>query len=117
MTNRIALNLPDRQSFAGGQEFGDAGAYERLDGWATFLVDPSAAAQAGIVDLDKVSVNTDGLVECATQVCILRPVDAALGNRRMFFDYGNRGNKRALQYFNDALASNEPISAAHAMVV
>ncbi|MDA1309191.1 MAG: alpha/beta hydrolase domain-containing protein [Proteobacteria bacterium] len=114
MGNHVSVEIPRRQSFADGQAFGDAGAYERLDGWATFLVDPSAPAQAGIVDLDKAPVNPDGLVECATEICILRPVDAALGNRRMFFDYGNRGNKRALQYFNDALASNEPISAAHA---
>jgi len=114
MNNHVSVEISRRQSFAGGQEFGDAGGYERLDGWATVLVDPSAPAQAGIVDLDKAAVNPDGLVECATQICILRPVDAALGNRRMFFDYGNRGNKRALQYFNDAPASNEPVGAAHA---
>ena len=32
----------------------------------------------------------------------------------VFFDYGNRGNKRALQFFNDAPHSNDPLSLAHA---
>ncbi len=36
---------------------------------------------------------------------ILKPVDPGRGNRRIFFDYGNRGNKRMLQFFNDAPAS------------
>ena len=32
----------------------------------------------------------------------------------MFYDYGNRGHKRALQFFNDAPHSNAPITLAHA---
>ena len=36
------------------------------------------------------------------------------GNRRVFYDYGNRGHKRALQFFNDAPHSNAPITLAHA---
>lgn len=45
---------------------------------------------------------------------IAKPVDMGAGNSALFFDYGNRGNKRALQFFNDAVHSNDPISAAHA---
>jgi hypothetical protein len=36
------------------------------------------------------------------------------GNRRVFFDYGNRGHKRALQFFNDAPHSNDPLTLEHA---
>ncbi|MCC7276386.1 MAG: hypothetical protein IT561_27220, partial [Alphaproteobacteria bacterium] len=36
------------------------------------------------------------------------------GNRRLLFGYGNRGNKRELQFFNDAPPSNAPLTAAHA---
>ncbi len=32
----------------------------------------------------------------------------------MFYDYGNRGHKRALQFFNDAQHSNDPLTTAHA---
>ena len=56
----------------------------------------------------------DGLVRFSADVFILQPADPALGNRRLFFDWGNRGNKRALQYFCDAEHSNDPETPAHA---
>ncbi|MDP6389688.1 MAG: alpha/beta hydrolase domain-containing protein [Alphaproteobacteria bacterium] len=109
LANGIELDIAERTPFAGGHEFGEVGAYERLVGRARFAVDPAAAAQAGIVDLDKAPVGADGRVEFTTDIAILKPVDMARGNHRMFFDYGNRGNKRAVQFFNDAPASNDPI--------
>ncbi len=114
MTNNIELKIAKREPFAGGHEFDGTGAYEKLTGRAHFDVDPNAAAQAGITDLDKASVNAAGLVEFATDVIILKPVDMARGNDRIFFDYGNRGNIRALQFFNDAPGSNDPSDLAHA---
>ncbi|BBK40836.1 hypothetical protein STVA_08560 [Allostella vacuolata] len=114
MTNRTRIAIHSRTPFAGGAEFGQAGAYEKLTGRAHYAVDPAAAAQAGIVDLDKAPRNADGLVEFAADVMILKPVDMARGNRRLFFGYGNRGNKRELQFFNDAPPSNDPATLAHA---
>jgi len=114
MTNRIDLRISERTAFADGATFGNTGAYERIRARAHHAVDPSAAAQAGITDLDKAPRNAEGLVEFAADVVILRPVDLARGNRRIFFDYGNRGNCRALQFYNDAPASNDPRSAEHA---
>ena len=114
VSNRIAIDIHERTAFAGGDAFGQAGAYERLIGRARFAVDPAAPAQAGIVDLDKAPRNGDGLVEFAADLCILKPLDPARGNRRLFFDYGNRGNKRAVQYFNDAPGCNDPATRAHA---
>ena len=72
----------------------------------TSPVDPDARAYTGVVDLDKAPRNAAGLVEYAADVCILKPVGP--GNHRLFFGYGNRGNKRELQFFNDASASNDP---------
>jgi hypothetical protein len=114
MTNRIEIEITERFAFAGGQAFGAAGAYERLKGRAHFAVDPKAPAQAGITDLDKAPVDGSGLVRFSTDISILRPVDAAKGNGRLFFDWGNRGNIRCLQFFNDAVGSNDPRTAAHA---
>ena len=114
MRNRIAIDIHERRAFAGGHAFSEAGAYERLTGRARFAVDPDAPAQAGIVDLDKAPRNRDGLVEFVADLCILKPADPARGNRRLFFDYGNRGNKRAVQYFNDAPACNDPATLEHA---
>jgi hypothetical protein len=65
MSNRIELDVAERFVFAGGQDYGAAGAYERIKGRARFAVDPGAPAQAGIVDLDKAPRDADGLVRFA----------------------------------------------------
>jgi hypothetical protein len=114
MTNSVMLDIRERGVFADGDDFGGTGPYERLRGRAHFAVDPAAPAQADVVDIDKAPVNGEGLVEFSAEFFIFRPADPARGNRRLFFDWGNRGNLRALQYFNDAPHSNDPITAAHA---
>ncbi len=114
MTNRIELRVAERVAFADDHAFGDVGAYERLSGRAHFAVDPCAAAQADVVDLDKAPVDDAGLVRFAADFMILKPHELERGNRRVFYDYGNRGHKRALQFYNDAQHSNAPITLAHA---
>jgi hypothetical protein len=114
MTSRIELAITEKYAFADGHEFGASGAYERLVGRAHFAVDPLAPAQQGIVDLDKAPCDADGRVRFWADFSLLKPRDPGRGNRRLFFDYGNRGNKRMLQFFNDAPASNDPKSLAHA---
>jgi hypothetical protein len=114
MTNTVEIRIAQRGPFADGHAFGDAGAYERLVGRAHFSVDPEAAAQSGIVDLDKAPRNAEGLVVFTADLIILKPLDMSLGNRRLFYGYGNRGNMRELQFFNDAPASNDPITLADA---
>ena len=114
MGSRIELAITERFAFADGHEFSAVGAYERLVGRAHFGVDPNAPAQHGVVDIDKAPVDAEGFVRFTADFSIVKPVDPGRGNRRIFFDYGNRGNKRILQFFNDALASNDPRSLAHA---
>jgi hypothetical protein len=114
MAGTLRINIEDRRSFAGGMAFADTGPYERLSGRVLFAVDPAAPAQADVVDLDKAPRDTAGRVHFAADFMILRPVNADRGNRRVLFDYGNRGNKRALQFFNDAIHSNDPVSLDHA---
>jgi alpha/beta hydrolase family protein len=53
-------------------------------------------------------------VPFAADFMILKPRDMRQSNRRVFYDYGNRGHKRALQFYNDAPHSNVPITLAHA---
>ncbi len=108
MTNLLTLDISERFEFADGDEFGAVGAYERLKGRARFAVDPTAPAQAGVTDIALAPVEGDGLVRFEADFSILQPVDPGRGNRRLFFDYGNRGNIRCLQFFNDAPGSNDP---------
>ena len=114
MTNIIEIKIAERGPFAGGHEFGPVGTYERLVGRALFAVDPKAPAQRGITDLEHAPVDTEGRVRFVADIMILRPKDLARGIKRLFLDYGNRGNKRMLQFFNDAPASNDPRTLADA---
>jgi hypothetical protein len=114
MTNEIELRIAERVAFAGEHAFGDTGAYERISGRAHFAVDPRVPANATVVDLDKAPTDDRGMVRFAADFMILKPREMERGNQRVFYDYGNRGHKRALQFFNDAPHSNGPINLAHA---
>lgn len=112
--SRIRVEITDHFAFAGGMPFGEVGAYERLSGKAHLAVDPAAPDLAGVCDLDKAPLAADGLVHFTTDISVLRPRETARGNGRLFFDWGNRGNIRCLQFFNDAPGSNDPRTEAHA---
>ena len=114
MSSQIDFVVKERCAFADGHAFGEAGAYEQLSGRVVFKVDPKAEAQREVTDIAFAPVDENGLVRFEADFCILKPVDLSRGNRRLFFDYGNRGNKRALQFFNDALPSNDPRTLADA---
>ena len=108
MKTEIRLSIAEKTPFTGGMEFGTTGPYERIKGRVHFAVDPGEQAYSGITDLDKAPRNKKGLVDYSTDFLILKPFELEKGNRRIFFDWGNRGNIRALQFFNDAVGSNDP---------
>src|ERR671938_1347416 len=74
------LEITMRWDVAGGKRFGDAGPYEKIEGKLYFEVDPKAARNRQIVDLDKAPRNARGMVEFSADLFILRPKDAAHGN-------------------------------------
>ena len=113
MTQNISLDLKNYGLLAGGYKFDEVGSYEILKGWAYIKVDPKLANNAKVVDIEYAPTNKEGTISFSTEIFILRPADTNRGNGKLFFDYGNRGNKRALQYFNDAVASNDPKTLDH----
>ena len=108
------IDISKREPFVGGQPFGTAGAYERLIGRFHGELDPAHALNAGIVDLDRAPRNARGMVEYSSDFEILKPAELSRGNGALLYDVNNRGNKRALIQFNNAPASNNPISPDHA---
>ena len=110
MSTKIKLQLENAQIIADGKNFDDIGAYEYLKGWGYYTIDPKSPLPTKIVDLENAPKNRNGRVEYSSQIHILRPTDSTKSNRRLLFDYGNRGNKRVIQYFNDAASSNNPTS-------
>ena len=87
-----------------GQSFGDTGAYERLTGRVTGELDPADPANSGIQDINLAPRNARGMVEYATSIELLKPADMARGNRILFFEVNNRGNKLAPVNFNAGMA-------------
>jgi hypothetical protein len=97
-----------RESIAGGHEFPVTGAYEKLVGKIYGEVDPKNRLNKAIVNLDKAPRNRRGRVEYWSDFFILKPVDMARGNGKIFYDAPNRGSKRIVSFLNDAPASNDP---------
>jgi Alpha/beta hydrolase domain len=97
----VRLEITSRESFADGMPFGHSGPYEKLRGTAFFEVDPRDHRNAVVFDLDKAPRNSRGMVEFSADMFILKPVDMKRGNRGLFFEVNNRGNKITLAQLND----------------
>ena len=105
------LQIDRREVVLNGRPFGAAGPYEKLAGKAHFALDPSLPQNRGIVDLNLAPKNAQGLVEFWADFYLLKPVDPARGNGRLFYEAGNRGSKRILPVFQEAANSADPTSA------
>jgi hypothetical protein len=98
-----------------GRSFGATGTYDRIVARATIAVAPDDPHNTVIVDIDRAPRNAQGLVEAVTDVEILRPTEATNGNRRLFYEAINRGNKLALELFNDSSpGGNDLVKASDA---
>ena len=97
-----------------GREFGSVGPYEKIVARAFLEVDPTDPHNAGIVDLKQAPRNAAKRVEFVADVVILKPIDLAQGNGRIFYEVVNRGRKRSLGLINDAPWNNDPTTAADA---
>jgi hypothetical protein len=109
-----SIEVSQREAFAGGQEFGEVGAYEKVVGRFHGELDPAEPLNAGIVDLDRAPRNAEGRVEYTSDFFILKPADMAKGNGALFYDVNNRGRKLALGQFNSAPPSGDPTTARDA---
>ncbi|MDR7039470.1 hypothetical protein J2X36_004246 [Methylobacterium sp. BE186] len=114
-----AINITSVEPFAGGAEWGHAGAYERVIGTARGELDPADPANAGIIDITLAPRNARGMVEYKTDLFILRPSDPARGSGTLLFEVLNRGRKFLFNWVLDAPAQaaqavNDPRSAADA---
>jgi hypothetical protein len=96
------LDIAAVERFAEGREFGQAGSYVRIHGIARGELDPAAAENAVIVDLDKAERNTHGMVEYETDFFILRPAEPQRGSGVLVYGVTNRGRKVILGRLDEA---------------
>ncbi len=108
----VKLRVERREAVLNGKAFGLAGPYEKIVGKVDFALDPSSAPNSGIIDLSLAPRNTHGEVEFSADFYLLKPVDPARGNGRLFYEVGNRGGKSALRTFQKADSSRDPKTAA-----
>ena len=94
------IDVTRRGPYAGGESFGDCGAYERIDGILSFAVDPDNEANKTIIDLDLAPRDAEGRVHFQADFTLLVPQDPARGNRRLIVDVPNRGRRRVVGTFN-----------------
>ncbi len=107
------VEIASREVVLEGKEFGDAGAYERLNGSVHFAWDPSNPANDAIVDLNLAAPGEDGLVRASANFMVLQPLDPEQRAGVGLFEVSNRGGKASLSYFNRARGSSEPTTATH----
>jgi len=91
--------------------FGPTGAYLKISGTFEGELDPADRRNAVIADVG-LAPTISGKVRYTSTFQILRPAELGKGNRKIFYDFANRGSKRILQWFNDGTPSNDPASAA-----
>ena len=102
-----AVNIKQRQPYAGGQTFGQAGSYQRIDGLLTYAVDPLNPANSAITDLQyaptRPSEDPDaGRVRFESDFTLVAPTDPSAGNGRLIVEVVNRGRRRTIPFFNRA---------------
>src|SRR5262249_45984096 len=108
----VRLRIERREVVLNGRAFGAAGPYEKLVGKVDFGVDPNLPRNAMIVDLKLAPRNANGEVEASADFYMLKPVDPARGNGRLFYEVGNRGGKSMLATFQKATGSPDPSTEA-----
>jgi hypothetical protein len=98
---RIEITQTEAPAF-GGASFGSVGQYEKLVGRAFGEVDPRDPQNRDITDLGLAPRNARGMVEYSTGILIVRPIDPALGNHRLFYELTNRGVILSLRAINES---------------
>src|SRR5580765_5012795 len=89
----VDLKITTRKPYAGGRTFGDAGAYNQIEGVLTFAVDPAHTANEGIIDLELAPRDRDGRVRFRSDFSLFVPSVPDRSNGRLLVELPNRGRK------------------------
>jgi hypothetical protein len=104
---------PSQNPTFAGTTFGAVGAYRKIIGTATGLLDPADPHNTLINDIALAPRDANGMVSYSMDFYILMPVDPTKGNHKVFVEEVNRGNKQ-FALFNGSGGGNNPTTAADA---
>jgi len=102
------FEIRSREPFEDGRQFGDVGAYERIDGVLHFAVDPGNPANAAVVDIERAERDASGAVRFEANATLLQPVDPDRGNGSLLADVVNRGGRTFVTYNRAARDAARP---------
>ena len=104
----VRIRVERREPVLAGRAFGLAGAYETLVGTVEFALDPALPQNQAIVDLGLAPRTAQGEVVFSADLYLLKPIDLARGNGRVYYEVPNRGGKGILRRLQYARASLDP---------
>jgi hypothetical protein len=87
--------------------FGATGPYLKIAGTFEGEIDPTDSHNAVIAGIG-LAPTVNGRVHNTSTFYILRPADLSKDNGKLYYDFGNRGGKRILQWFNDGAPTDDP---------
>ncbi|HET6883992.1 MAG TPA: alpha/beta hydrolase domain-containing protein [Pirellulales bacterium] len=96
----VSVEVASRQPYAEGRTFGERGKYEQWRGKVRFAVDPTAAANRQVVDIELAPRNTEDRVEFSADLEMLVPADLTRASGSLLYDVNNRGNRTCLGQLN-----------------
>src|SRR4051812_997108 len=104
----VGVEVLARGDVLESKPFGDAGAYEKIIGKIHFAVKPDDPHNKVVVDLDKAPRNSEGEVEFASDVYLLRPKDPTHASDTVLLEIPNRGGKGLLAVIQGGKSSRDP---------
>jgi hypothetical protein len=92
----VRVEIDSRTDVLNGRQFGDAGAYERIQGHVYFSLPVANPHNQPIVDLRNAVNLKDGEVEFSSSFIAVRPKDPHKGNGSLLLEAPNRGRSSIL---------------------
>jgi hypothetical protein len=92
----LRVEIERRVPILAGQPFGEAGAYELIEGQVHFGFDPQNAANARVSDIGLAPRGDDGLVHAWSELVVLQAVDPKKRSGTALVEVPNRGMRLAL---------------------
>lgn len=85
------LDIQSKNLYQNGKKFGDIGTYEELKGKVYFEIDPLAAINQAVVDVQLAKRTADGKVAFSADITLLFPSDRSKINGSLIYEFNNRG--------------------------
>ena len=85
------LDIQSKSLYQNGKKFGEIGTYEVLKGKVYYEIDPLAAINQAIVDVQLAKRLENGMVAFSSDITLLIPSDRSKINGSLIYEFNNRG--------------------------